>query len=313
MRGVEAPVAGCFSLGLKPRGPVPIRIRDLESGAGAGMVHMVMLSLSSRRKADTELGIGYWMEIKTGCKVVEKPVIVPSGLDHHQGYRILYAYCGKDLEGVESLLEGALPPMLPATAKEPKEFATLEAIAENFGAKDPKARGTMYLSDLMASYASPSWLTVSPQLGMPSLSAWPATATTASGSHTGAALLTGGSAAAKTKNAAKLAAGLKEGVKGDVVDEEGVSALMMAASEGGAEACEVLLKGGNHLEAVKTLLAAKADTTKVDSEGNTALHWAAVAGGLETARLLASLGQKTTKNAKDGEWIQHIRVVTTKA
>lgn len=28
------------------------------------------------------------------------------------------------------------------TAQEPKEFATLEAIAENFGAKDPKARGT---------------------------------------------------------------------------------------------------------------------------------------------------------------------------
>eukprot|EP00434_Breviolum_minutum_P042060 symbB.v1.2.037419.t1/scaffold5520.1/size26209/2 len=31
----------------------------------------------------------------------------------------------------------------------------------------------MYLSDLMASYASPSWMTVSPQLGMPGLSAWP--------------------------------------------------------------------------------------------------------------------------------------------
>lgn len=256
--------------------------------------------------ADTELGIGYWMEIKTGCKVVEKPVIVPSGLDHHQGYRILYAYCGK--EGVESLLEGALPPMLPATAKEPKEFATLEAIAENFGAKDPKAAA--------ANSAFCVALRVPAEL---------ATQAEAPGGRDlwivrfDQDLITPFLQAAKTKNAAKLAAGLKEGVKGDVVDEEGVSALMMAASEGGAEACEVLLKGGalvnhaerlngrtalmfaaqgNHLEAVKTLLAAKADTTKVDSEGNTALHWAAVAGGLETARLLASLGQKTTKNAK---------------
>ncbi|CAK9088758.1 unnamed protein product [Durusdinium trenchii] len=66
----------------------------------------------------------------------------------------------------------------------------------------------MYLSDLMASYASPSWLTVSPQLGMPSLSAWPATATTASGSHTGAALLTGGSAVAGTMGTGRNVSGL---------------------------------------------------------------------------------------------------------
>lgn len=64
------------------------------------------------------------------------------------------------------------------------------------------------MSDLMASYASPSWLTVSPQLGMPSLSAWPATATTASGSHTGAALLTGGSAVAGTMGTGRNVSGL---------------------------------------------------------------------------------------------------------
>ena len=31
----------------------------------------------------------------------------------------------------------------------------------------------MYLSDLVASYAAPSWITASPQMGMPGLSAWP--------------------------------------------------------------------------------------------------------------------------------------------
>ncbi|CAE6968401.1 secG [Symbiodinium natans] len=104
---------------------------------------------------------------------------------------------------------------------------------------------------------------------------------------------------------------------GNVVDEHGVSALMMAAFMGSNDACEVLLKKGaevnhaerhskrtalmmaaqgGHLDVVKTLLTSKADTTQVDIEMQTALHWAAVGGRTEVARLLAALGQKDAKN-----------------
>merc|ERR1719350_459923 len=38
-----------------------------------------------------------------------------------------------------SILEGQLPPMLPCTTKDPNDFGSLEAIADNFGSKDPKA------------------------------------------------------------------------------------------------------------------------------------------------------------------------------
>eukprot|EP00439_Symbiodinium_sp_Y106_P025899 s1944_g3.t1 len=103
--------------------------------------------------------------------------------------------------------------------------------------------------------------------------------------------------AAKEGNVKKLEAGLDAGVPGNVVDEHGVSALMMAAFMGSTPACEVLLKKGaevnhqerhgkrsalmfasqgGHLDVVKTLLTNKADTSLTDSEMQTALHWAAV-------------------------------------
>ena len=47
-----------------------------------------------------------------------------------------------------------------------------------------------------------------------------------------------GTASFVVNKVAKLKAGLEAGVKADVVDEDGVSALMMAATQGGAEACE---------------------------------------------------------------------------
>eukprot|EP00435_Cladocopium_sp_Y103_P008387 s3385_g2.t1 len=280
-------------------------------------------------RADTPLGVGFWTETTTQCKVLEKPIVVPSGQDHFQGYRILYAYCAE--EGLTQLLEGALPPILPATTKEPSMFPSLEAISENFGAKDPKAAAWFVFcfagvenvaAWYMVNCAAPNSQFCVP-LRVPGELATQVT-DVAPGRDIWMVrfdqdLITPFLEAAKTRDAKKLREYLDRGVKGDTVDEDGVSALMMAATEGGAEACEVLLKGGaavnhaernnkrtalmfaaqgGHLEAVKTLLAAKADTTQVDSETQTALHWAAVGGRLDTARLLASLGQKTAKNAQ---------------
>jgi len=258
-------------------------------------------------KADTELGLGFWTETTIKSKVLEKPIIVPNGLDHHQGYKMLYAYCSE--EGLKSILEGALPPVLPATEKEPSMFPSLEAISQNFGAKDPKAAAVN--STFCVPLRVPAELAnkvESKDAAFGDRDIWMV--------RFDQDLITPFLQAAKTCDAAKLKEGLKQ-VKGDTVDEFGVSALMMAATGGGAEACEVLLKGGaavnhveryarrtalmcaaqgGHLEVVKTLLAAKADTSQVDAEGQTALHWAALGGRLETARLLASLGQKNTKN-----------------
>ncbi|CAJ1373978.1 unnamed protein product [Effrenium voratum] len=258
-------------------------------------------------QADVAMGIGYWMETTNQCKVVEKPFVVPNGLDDFQGYVILYAYCSE--EGVKSILEGQLPPMLPATTKEPSSFPTLEAISENFGAKDPKAASVN--SKFCVALRVPAELTT--KADTPGRDLWIV--------RFDQDLISPFLQAAKEGNVAKLKAGLEAGVKADVVDEDGVSALMMAAMTGSAEACEVLLKGGagvnwaernagrtalmfasqgGHLDAVKTLLAAKADTSKVDSEGQTSLHWAAVGGRLEVAKLLASIGQKGAKN-KEGQ------------
>eukprot|EP00438_Fugacium_kawagutii_P034933 Skav206394 [mRNA] locus=scaffold834:675425:676784:- [translate_table: standard] len=85
----------------------------------------------------------------------------------------------------------------------------------------------MYLSDLMASYASPSWLTVSPQMGMPGLSAWPATAATATA--TGPAMLVGGTGPSSspprregsTATAAGWALGLPQGCEDDFECNDG--------------------------------------------------------------------------------------------
>jgi len=123
--------------------------------------------------------------------------------------------------------------------------------------------------------------------------------------------------AAKTGDKAKIVAGMEEGVASETVDEQGVSALMMAASVGSAETCEALLKKsanvnyaeptnkrtplmfaaqGGFTDVVKVLVGANADTLQVDSEGQTALMWAAVANKALTASALVPLGGKDLTN-----------------
>merc|ERR1711869_49906 len=85
-------------------------------------------------KADVGLGVGFYVESKNQIKVLEDPVKIPSGKALVQGYVVVYAYCTK--EGIESLLNGQMPPRLPCTKKEPAEFGSLAAIADNFGNRD---------------------------------------------------------------------------------------------------------------------------------------------------------------------------------
>ncbi|CAE7424411.1 ANK1 [Symbiodinium pilosum] len=254
-------------------------------------------------KGDPDLGVGFWMHDTNKCKVLEKPIVIPSGLDHYQGYSVFFAYCGE--EGVKHMLEGACPPILPATEKEPADFASLADIANNFGAKDPEAaKGN---SEFCVAICVPQELAT--KADVPGRDIW---MIQFEQDRVSAFLQ-----AAKEGNVEKLEAAMKDGIKGNLVDEHGVSALMMAAFMGSNKACEALLQGGaevnhaerlnkrtalmmaaqgGHEEVVKSLLAAKADTKEVDSEMQTALHWAAVAGKTAVARLLASIGQKDAKN-----------------
>lgn len=258
-------------------------------------------------QADIDMGVGWYREEQTGCHVLEKPVIIPSGVPHYQGYKIFFAYCAK--EGVQGVLEGQTPPVLPATEKEPTDFQSLEKISENFGAKDPKAAAPN--SKYCVAFRVPAEL--ANQAEVPGRNIWMVDLTKDK--------ITPFLQAAKEGDAKKVKQHLASGVAGDSVDEDGISALMMAACGNFGETCQAMLDSGalidyadpnqartalmfaaqgGHSAAASALLAAKADTSKADSEGQTALHWAAVAGQAEMVKtLLASGCPKDVKN-KEG-------------
>jgi len=263
-------------------------------------------------KADVPLGVGCWVDQQSTCKVLEKPVCIPSGAPHHQGYLMMYGYGKK--EAMVSILEGQMPPMLPCTMKDPKEFGSLEAIADNFGNKDPKAaaKDCEYCvafrvpADLVTKVETPErdlWLVrfdqdlVSPFLQF-----------------------------CKEGNAAMVAKGVAHFGKGEIVDETGISGLMMAAMGGWQETCQALLDAradasaaeprqqrtplmfaaqGGHTGAVSALLAARADAAKADADGNTALMWAAVGGRTAVVQLLAPVSPKDAKD-KEGRTARQI-------
>lgn len=256
-------------------------------------------------KMEVDLGIGFLREEQTGCQVVEKPVVIPSGRKEFQGSVVFFAYCGK--EGMMQLLQGACPPVLPASKKEPADFASLEAIADNFGAKDAKAASTN------AAYCVPLRVPVeiANQAQVPGRDIWMV--------QFNLDKISPFLQAAKEGDAAKVKSIIAdpEGVKGPIVDEDGVSALMMAAFAGSVETCQALLSGGAEInyaepdqnrtalmfaaqggysQVVQALVNSKADASKADSEGQTALHWSAVANKAETAKLLSVHCPKEAKN-----------------
>mmetsp|Transcript_149009 Transcript_149009/g.415231 ORF Transcript_149009/g.415231 Transcript_149009/m.415231 type:complete len:309 (-) Transcript_149009:319-1245(-) len=250
-------------------------------------------------KADVAMGVGFFREEKTGCNVLEKPVVIPSGKPEYQGYVIVFAYSSE--EGVKSLLEGQLPPMLPATKKEPKEFATKAAIADNFGNKDAEASVKKGTSDFCVALRVPSEL--ASKVDTPGRDLWIV--------RFDQDVISPFLQAAKECDLPMVTKGLESGISGGTVDEDGVSALMMAATKGSLEACQVLIAHsadvngaepincrtplmfaaqGGFTDVVELLIGKKADPSKVDSEGATALMWAATANRAPTAKVLASFG-----------------------
>lgn len=244
-------------------------------------------------KADTTLGVGFFVETTTTCHLLEKPVCIPHGSPAMTGYLILYAYCSE--EGVESLLNGQIPPIMPATLKEPNLFSSLADIANNFGMADPeKAKEN---SKYCVALRVPAELAT--QAETPGRDIWMV--------RFDQDIISPFLQAAKEGDAIKVANAIKADLKATCMDEHGVSALMMAAATGSAPACKVLLDNGAEIdyaepkaqrtalmfaaqggmtETVKLLLHSKADASKVDSEGSSALTWAAVAGKTEIAKLL---------------------------
>jgi len=255
---------------------------------------------------DLPLGVGFYKDEKTGCCLLEKPVCIPSGTPLIQGYIVLYAYCSK--EGVESLLQGQMPPMLPATQKSPKEFDSLAAIADNFGQQNPAQKTEA--SKYCVAFRVPAELAT--QADTPGRNLWII--------RFDQDVISPFLQLVKEGDAAKVAEGLSSGISGGVVDEEGVSALMMAANAGSLETCKALLgkdadvnlaepkngrtalmfaAQGGHSNIAKLLVDSGADVSKVDSEGSTALMWAAVANKAQTAEYLAACGSKDQCN-KEG-------------
>jgi len=255
-------------------------------------------------EADVGLGVGFYVECRNMVKVLEDPVNVPNGTALVQGYVVVYAYCTKD--GIISMLNGQMPPTLPCTKKEPAEFGSLAAIADNFGSKNTSAK-----MDHCVAFRMPAHLATQVEgAGVGNRDIWIARFD----QDVVSPLLE----AAKMGDATKVTKMLDSGlVDANAMDEQQVSALMMAAVGGHTDVCKVLLSKGakaNHAEAmtnktalmfaaqgghtstVEVLLAAKADASLADSEGSTPLMWAAVANKPDVAALLR--GSRDVKNVQ---------------
>lgn len=254
-------------------------------------------------KADVGLGVGCFLEEKTGCQVLEKPVSFPSGKAEVQGYMVFYAFCKK--EGMVSILEGQIPPMLPATTREPKDFQSRAQIANNFGISESQADNNTHC----VVFRVPSEMAT--QAETPGRDLWIL--------RFDQDIVSPFLQAVREGNVEKVKSAISK-FKGDVFDEEGVSALMMAAFGGWEETCKVLLGSGadpncrephgsrtalmfaaqgGHVKAIDVLLGSKADTSLADSEGMTPLMWAAIAGKVEAVKKLMDVSDKSAKS-KEG-------------
>lgn len=251
---------------------------------------------------DVELGVGFYREQRSGVKLLEKPIILPTGKAPGVGDALIFfAYSSK--EGVEALItSGATPPKLPATQKEPKDFASLEAIADNFGAKDVSKAKNEYCVAVRVDGA------LANKVDTPGRDIWIVSLDQDK--------ITPMIDAASSGDTAKVSKILAEGVSSEIYDEDGVSLLMIASVSGSAPTVDVLLKAnanpnyatangrtalmcaaqGGHTAILDLLVKSSADVNKVDDEGSTALIWAAIAGRVDATRFLAGFGNKGVKN-----------------
>jgi len=248
-----------------------------------------------------EFNIGFYLETRTGVKVLEKPITIPSGKPDYQGYMILFAYCAQG--GVEHLLSGNLPEQLPATGWAPCQFASKEDIGKSFGNKDPKASAKAGASDYCVAFRVPAQLATQVKGLSDDYDLWLI--------RMDQSVVMPFLQAVKDGNAEAVNKGIQGGIDAKTVDEDSIPALMIAANSGSLETCQVLLQAGadpngaepfnsktplmtaaqaGSTEIVELLLASGADPGMVDSEGTTALMWAAVANKAETAKLLEAKG-----------------------
>jgi len=219
-------------------------------------------------KADEALGVNFLVCAQTGVKLLEKPICFPSGVRHYQGYRWLYAYF--ELKGIRNILEGALPPMLPATTREPQAFMNRDAIAQNF---DSKSQREMTGScEFCVAFRMPSELVT--EGNVPNRDIWLI--------RFGHDKVSPFLQAVSSGDAEKVKQGLQN-LGSDVVDDDKKSALMYAAHAG-------------HSDVVSVLLAAQADPSQVDKTGNTALMWAAHSGDAQVIKQLLAVSSKDAKN-----------------
>jgi hypothetical protein len=188
---------------------------------------------------ETELGVGCFVDENTKCRVLEKPVSIPSGKRERQGYMMMYGYCQK--AGMVSILEGQIPPIMPCTMKDPKQFNSLVDIADNFGNKNPEAaKGN---SEYCVAFRVPSELAT--QAETPGRDIW----MVRFDQDVVSPFLQAAQDGADGKvNAAMSQRGGDR--PGEVCDEHGVSALMMAAFGGHEGTCRALLAKGADVNAV---------------------------------------------------------------
>jgi len=267
-------------------------------------------------RAEPELGVGFYVCDKNQVCALEKPLCIPSGKPFNQGYMILYAFCQK--EGLVSLLNGGLPPRLLATQKEPSDFDSFEAIADNFGNKDPAkaAENSKYCVALRVP------TTIVQQVEVENRDIWMV--------QFSMDRVMPFLQAAKEGDAEKVTAGLDAGADANAVDEDGVCVLMMAAFIGSLDTCKALVSRdadvnyveplnsrtplmfaaqGGHTAIVSLLLENGADHSKTDSEEQTALAWAATAGKEEVAQVLRAAGSNDPKALEIATAIGHTATV----
>lgn len=244
--------------------------------------------------------IRFYRNERLGIKVYDRPIIIPSGTPLDSQYAIVYGMTTQD--GVHSIvLQGdqfwrssatvrhgdwqgdlfrMMPVMLPASKKEPAEFDSLEAIANNFGTKE-------LWGHYCIAFRVP--LALMTQAELPGRDVWMVRFDRDIISQIFSSCIAG-----EGERVAKL---LEPGwVRGDIMDEDQVSALMMAAVGGSAKAVQALIQHGaivnyadpyhrsaifysaqyGTVEAAGALCQCKANPDQVDDKGNTPLIWSAI-------------------------------------
>lgn len=216
------------------------------------------------------------------------------------------------------MLAGAVPPRMPACARDPRGFQTLEEVAAAFGKREPDARAACGYCVPFRVPAGLADRVGDTDLHIIDFSRDKVTPLLHAASSGDAAGLGAALAAAAAEPSAGQPVGAQPAV---TVDADGVSLLMMACSGGEVPLVELLLRSradpnyteptskrtalmfaaqAGHADAVQSLLAAKHLTCAAagDDEGCTALMWAATSGREECVAALRDTCRRDATNCQ---------------